>query len=126
MGGRSDSESAAEEAFEEAGVRGFILAQALGYYDYDKRLGVRGKSRCRVTVFPLEVKEYFDLWPEAHQRQRRWLSWKEAARQVQEPELAAIIARFGAAQSGPALKAPTYLQAIWQLARAVLRRAGLL
>ena len=125
MPGKSAAESAAEEAYEEAGIRGEISAQPMGHYTYSKRLRSRAKKRFRVDVFAMEVTEVLDLWPEAHERARQWLSPAEAVAVVEEPELAALIRTFAGDQLGQALSAPTYSQAIWQQVKALLRLLGL-
>lgn len=87
-------EAAAQEALEEAGVVGKISRHALGEYDYVKFLKSGLGAPCRVTVFPLEVREQLSTWLEQHQRESRWYPWAEAAEQVHEPGLATIIAAF--------------------------------
>jgi 8-oxo-dGTP pyrophosphatase MutT (NUDIX family) len=124
MDGRTDAESAAQEAYEEAGIRGHMTDTAIGFYEYEKRGQGRGRKRLRVDVFAMEVTEVLDLWPEAHQRRRRWLSPQQAAGLVDEPKLAALIRGFAGDQSERALPAPTYLQAAWRQVRAWLRRVG--
>jgi 8-oxo-dGTP pyrophosphatase MutT (NUDIX family) len=121
MPGHSAAESAAQEAYEEAGVRGQMTAQSIGYYGYSKRLRGGGKKRFRVEVFGMEVTEVLDLWPEAHERTRQWLSPAEAAIRVKEPELAILIRAFAGDQSGQALPPPTYFEVIWQVLNASLR-----
>ena len=76
---KSAAESAAQEAYEEAGIRGQMAAQAMGHYSYSKRQRGGAKKRFRVDVFAMEVTEVLDLWPEAHERARQWLSPQEAA-----------------------------------------------
>ena len=125
MPGLSAAESAAQEAYEEAGIRGQMAAQALGHYSYNKRQRGRAKKRFRVDVFAMEVTEVLDLWPEAHERARQWVSPAEAAARVEEPELAALIREFAGDQLGQALPAPTCSQAIWQKLKALLRLLGL-
>ncbi len=125
MEGHSGAESAAQEAYEEAGVRGKISAQAIGRYGYTKRIQGKGRKRFMVDVFALEVTEVLDLWLEAHQRTRQWLSPQEAAAHVNETELAALILSFAADQLGQVLPTPTCSQAIWQKLRALLRLLGL-
>ena len=49
-----------------------------------------------VSVFPLEVLIQLGAWPEAHQRDRRWMTPAEAADAVDEPDLAALIRGFAA------------------------------
>ena len=125
MPAHSAAESAAQEAYEEAGIRGEMTAQAIGHYGYRKRLRGGAKKRFRVDVFAMEVTEVLDLWPEAHERARQWLSPAEAAIRVEEPELAVLIRTFAGDQLGQALPAPTYSQAIWQKLKALLRLLGL-
>ena len=92
--GLSPSQSAAREAFEEAGVGGQISAKPIGEFGYDKRLD-DGKSRnCRVAVFALESMVQHQTWPEMGQRKLQWFSIPDAANAVQEPELAKIIRKF--------------------------------
>ena len=123
--GRSGAESAAQEAYEEAGIRGHMTGQAIGHYDYDKRGRGRTKKRFRVEVFAMEVSEILDLWPEAHERTRQWLSPQEAVALVNEPELAAIIRTFAGDQLGQALPGPTWPQAIGRKLKALFRLLGL-
>ena len=125
MPGKSPAESAAQEAYEEAGILGKISAQAIGHYGYRKRLRGGAKKRFRVDVFAMEVTEVLDLWPEAHERARQWLSPQEALALVEEPELAALIRAFAGDQLGQALPAPAWSQAIWQRLKALFRLLGL-
>lgn len=94
MAGLTDALSAAEEAFEEAGVRGPVSKAPIGMFHYAKRLSGRGQRSTAVDVFSLEVQTEFDEWDEAHQRERRWFAATEAAEAVAEPELKAIIKAF--------------------------------
>lgn len=94
--GISASESAAEEAYEEAGVEGAIGAHPLGSYSYDKILRNDKIIRCTVRVFALAVTRQHDEWPEKHERQAAWHAPAAAAACVQEPGLRRIIRRFGA------------------------------
>ncbi|MDO8354642.1 MAG: hypothetical protein Q7T14_14385, partial [Aestuariivirga sp.] len=92
---------------------------------YCKRLRGGARKRFRVDVFAMEVTEVLDLWLEAHERARQWLSPQEALALVEEPELAALIRRFAGDQLGQALPAPTGYQAIWQQLKTLLRLLGL-
>lgn len=82
----SPAESAAQEAFEEAGVKGKVYPDALGEYQYEKWGGV-----CRVEVFPLEVREEFDTWPESDVRDRKWLTIPETHELLDEPGLEILL-----------------------------------
>lgn len=105
MDGRSAAQSAAREAWEEAGAEGKASPRCLGVYTYAKRHGTRRGWPCMVAVFPLRVKKLHDKFPERKQRKRKWFSLKEAALKVEEPELRAILRAFErdlkTAQSAP-------------------------
>ena len=97
MTGKSPAEAALQEAFEEAGVLG-RLGPMLGDYAYDK---VKHRDQpkvclmpCRVQVHGVQVTDLADDFPEAHERQRAWVSLAEAAQRVDEPELKALILGF--------------------------------
>lgn len=82
----SPAESAAREAWEEAGLVGRVSAEPAGSYHYQKWGGT-----CTVEVFLMEVETVLEEWPEASLRQRRWLSPEMAARAVNEEELGRLI-----------------------------------
>ena len=96
MVGKSDPEAAAQEALEEAGVKGDITDHSIGVFRYAKGLKDGGQRLCVVSVYPLEVLIQLGAWPEAHQRERRWMTPAEAAEAVHEPDLAALIRDFDA------------------------------
>jgi 8-oxo-dGTP pyrophosphatase MutT (NUDIX family) len=94
MRDRDPGGTAAQEAFEEAGLIGDPARKPLGVYHYDKRLRSGREQHVRVMVFPLKVKEIRDIWPEMVERDRRWTTPTEAAAMVDEPELQVLLARF--------------------------------
>lgn len=94
--GKSLGESASQEAYEEVGVRGRLAEKEFGHYSYLKWLDSGLNRRVRVSVFPLEVTEECDFWPEQGQREIHWTTCEIAARRVDEPELAAILRKFPA------------------------------
>ena len=83
--------SAAQEAYEEAGIRGRMGTEPLGVYRYEKRLRLGRVVPAEVHLYPLEVTEELEDWPERHQRQRRWFAPAAAAEAVDEPELKSLI-----------------------------------
>ncbi|MEA3047950.1 MAG: uncharacterized protein QOJ53_2282, partial [Sphingomonadales bacterium] len=89
-------ESAAREAFEEAGVEGRIATAPIGAFRYEKRRRAGGPAAAIVSVYPLLVTRQAADWPERGQRELRWFSQAEAADAVDEPELAVIILSFSA------------------------------
>jgi 8-oxo-dGTP pyrophosphatase MutT (NUDIX family) len=92
--GLKPRQTAAREAWEEAGVEGRTGARKIGVFDYDKRLSGGQLQPVRVEVYSLEVLGLHDEWPEAHQRERRWMPAPEAASLVDEPGLSGLLARF--------------------------------
>lgn len=96
--GLGPSETAAREAWEEAGVKPASFGAHLGGYGYDKvlRRGAAEESvkPCRVEVFALEVAALTPDFPERAERDRLWCSAKEAAGLVDEPDLGCLISAF--------------------------------
>jgi 8-oxo-dGTP pyrophosphatase MutT (NUDIX family) len=78
------------EAWEEAGVRGSIIADKIGSFTYHKRR--EGELlQVEVVVFLLEVTEQAETWPEINERRRDWFSPAEAAKAVDKPQLKALL-----------------------------------
>ena len=98
MAGKTDPQAAAVEAMEEAGVQGEIEQIALGTFRYAKRLKNGDERMCIVSVFPLKVLIQLGAWPEAAERERRWMLVEDAAASVMEPDLADLIRSFGTAE----------------------------
>ncbi|MGV9007618.1 MAG: NUDIX hydrolase [Brevundimonas sp.] len=100
MKDRAAHQAAAQEAFEEAGVQGDITDVPLGMFRYLKRLKGDKTQLCAVDVFPLQVTEILDLWPERDERERDWVTPDTAAQRVDEPELKALIEAFAFLYAG--------------------------
>ena len=92
--GLKSRDTAAQEAFEEAGVTGTIAKKALGQFHYDKRLRSGRLQHVRVQVFALNVLQEHAAWPEQTQRDKQWLSAAEASLLVEEPELQELMSAF--------------------------------
>lgn len=97
---RGAASQAAQEAFEEAGIRGRIAAKAIGQYAYSKRLPNGGSVTCVVEVFPLEVETLLEDWPEKDERERRWFPVAEAAAAVKEGALGRLMLELEAQPAG--------------------------
>lgn len=91
MPGKSLAEAAAQEAYEEAGVRGTIDPRPLGRFRHVKQMSVAGDVEVDIVVHPLWVDFELDKFPEFGQRKRKWFKAKEAAKQVDSPELSELI-----------------------------------
>ena len=89
--GLSLAEAAAQEAWEEAGIRGRSEAAPLGRFDAQKTTDGGLDLPCTVEVFRVRVEEVTDSFPEAGQRRRRWLAPALAAELVQEPGLRRLL-----------------------------------
>lgn len=85
----SPHDSAAKEAFEEAGVVGSVRKKELGRYNYPKWGGT-----CTVRVYPLYVEKVLDKWEEMDMRKRKIVSLDEAVQMVDHQELAGILLGF--------------------------------
>lgn len=94
MDGKTPAESAAIEAWEEAGVRGETNGRCIGIFSYSKDTDTQGELPCLAMVFAVEVSSLADTFPEVSERTRTWVSRKKAARMVDEPELARILLDF--------------------------------
>lgn len=94
IAGLSPPLSAAQEAFEEAGIFGDVEVDPLGRYRYDKRRPSGAVDEAEVELFAMRVVEILDAWPEQAERERRWFSSRDAAAAVAEADLAALIHAF--------------------------------
>lgn len=87
--------AAAREAWEEAGVSaGSIGRLPLGTYFYDKRLDSGAVQPVETHLYRVDVQAISDDYPEAGQRQRRWVRPSEAATMVDEPSLQMLLRRL--------------------------------
>ena len=78
-------ESAAMEAYEEAGIKGHVHRSPLGVYKHGT-----GSTR-KVIVFLMDVRRELADWPEANERKRRWMAPSEAIDAVEEKDLKELI-----------------------------------
>ena len=92
--GKPPHRAAAQEAFEEAGVKGRVHDLALGRYKFLRRGDKRGRIAQEAYIFPLEVRKLARDFKEKGQRRLKWFSPKKAAMMVQEPKLKKIIRDF--------------------------------
>jgi 8-oxo-dGTP pyrophosphatase MutT (NUDIX family) len=88
----SPAESAAQEAYEEAGVEGIASQTTIGTYHYTKRYRYYA-----VQVYPLEVTDIHEEWPELGQRKRQWFTPTEASQATDNLELSLLLASFDVA-----------------------------
>lgn len=86
------NETAAREAYEEAGLAGPVSKEPYGVYTYEKRLKSRAFVPCAVDVYLMQVEKEQKRWPEREERERRWFDARTASELVDEPELSDLIA----------------------------------
>ena len=72
--GDTHAETALNEAWEEAGLKGRLIGDLVGTYEYEK-----WDTTLTVAVYLMEVLEQHDDWEEADFRQRKWASLDDAA-----------------------------------------------
>lgn len=93
--GMKPCDSAAQEAYEEAGVRGTVGRRPIGNYTYDKRLEPPAKVvPCEVQLYALRVRRQEKSWPEMGQRELRWSQADEAIAIVDDLDLGTLIGKF--------------------------------
>jgi 8-oxo-dGTP pyrophosphatase MutT (NUDIX family) len=93
--GTTPSKAAAQEAFEEAGIKGTIVSStALGMYTYFKKLRSGEARSATVEVFLLQVKKQVKKWPEKGERKLVWVSAKKAVSLIAEPGLVPLLNRL--------------------------------
>ena len=90
--GLSPQESAAKEAWEEAGIEGDIAEFALGSYSCEK-----WGATCTVTVYAMKVTRVIpeEEWQESH-RGRQWVTPEQAASQLKQEELRPLVMKLAA------------------------------
>ncbi len=81
-------------------VAAFVLAAAFTAPSalYARRRG--GEVPVLVEMYPLEVAEQFDDWPEKGERRRHWATLAEARRLLSEPGLVALAEKIAASARG--------------------------
>lgn len=82
----SPEETALEEAWEEAGLRGRILGDAVGSYEYEKD-GIL----LTVAVYLMEVEIEARQWDEQELRRRRWVTAGAAVRMLRTHPAATLV-----------------------------------
>jgi 8-oxo-dGTP pyrophosphatase MutT (NUDIX family) len=90
MKGRKNWAAAAQEAKEEAGIIGRTDKKPVGSFLYFKRRAAHF-DLCRVEVFVMHYEKRLDSYREKGQRDARWFGLDEAAEQVEEAGLAALL-----------------------------------
>ena len=95
VAGKSMADSAAQEAFEEAGIKGKIAQKPIGKFRHVKQHILFGELEVDILVHPLAVERELGDWPERGERNRKWFGLSEAVERVDSEELGKLIAAFG-------------------------------
>jgi 8-oxo-dGTP pyrophosphatase MutT (NUDIX family) len=92
---KTAGEIALQEAWEEAGLIGLLIAEPLGSYVYEKDGFI-----CHVIVFQMNVTGQLDTYPESTLRQRVWLTVPQAIARIEDAGLRDIIRGIPVARAG--------------------------
>jgi 8-oxo-dGTP pyrophosphatase MutT (NUDIX family) len=85
--GETVQQAALKEAWEEAGLRGRLVGDAIGSYRYTK-----WNLDLTVVVFLMEVRSEEDEWAESRLRQRDWTTIDEAIRRLKKHPVKVLLA----------------------------------
>lgn len=97
--GKNGSQSALQEAWEEAGVKeATIETEPVGTYDYEKGLKDGESLPVRTQVYMTKVQKLSEEYPEVDERERAWFPPREAANKVDEPDLKALLEQLHKAE----------------------------
>lgn len=95
IAGLTSSETAAREAYEEAGLIGHVTPEPIGRFAYIKDRGTRNESYvAAVDVFAMEVTQQLTLWPEMGERQMLWLDLDATLAAIEIKPLRKIVRVF--------------------------------
>ena len=95
VAGKSLADSAAQEAFEEAGIKGKIDPKPIGTFRHVKQHLLFGTLEVDILVHPMAVERELGDWPERGERTRKWFDLDKAADRVDSEELRNLIVQFG-------------------------------
>ena len=108
--GLNFSQSAEQEALEEAGVKGLISKDPIGDFIYHKKIGPRRKVTCTVVTYGLHVTDQMSEWIEKGQREILWCSLLGAAKKVKNTGLRDIFQNISTDQSILLTNVPQFYQ----------------
>jgi 8-oxo-dGTP pyrophosphatase MutT (NUDIX family) len=86
-------QTAATEAYEEAGVHGAVGIRHIGQFR-KRRLKKEKPVMCDVQIYPLEVTRQQENWPEKHERKRIWVAPRKASKLVKKAGLRRAIKSY--------------------------------
>ena len=86
--GETHEETALNEAWEEAGLKGRLIGDAIGTYEYEK-----WDLDLVVAVYLMDVLEEHADWEEAHYRDRTWRPLREAVSMLADHPVIPLLER---------------------------------
>ena len=86
--GETHEATALNEAWEEAGLKGRLIGDAIGTYEYEK-----WDVDLVVAVYLMDVLEEHADWEEAHYRDRTWRSLREAVSMLADHPVVPLLER---------------------------------
>ena len=90
--GMSGSQTAMQEAWEEAGVKKARAAkEPVGTYDGKKTVDNGVERDCRVYVYAIIVEKLAEKFPEKDKRKRKWVPFDKAAEFVDDADMAEFL-----------------------------------
>lgn len=89
-------ETAATEAYEEAGVVGAAESKPFAHFRSYKGMDGGLNLRTRVDVYLIKAEDQLDDYPELGQREVAWVPVSKAIEMTNEPELHRVLKRFEA------------------------------
>jgi len=97
-------DSAAREAYDEAGVEGVVARRPIGSYRAWKTRGM-GRMVIEVEVYPLRVERQLEAWRETGERYRHWVTLAEAVRLITNKQIVDLVRGFARTvrEGGPQL-----------------------
>ena len=93
--GETHGEGCSREAFEEAGVKGELIADFPITTTISKS-SKHGVTQTAVTYYPMLVTEQFDEWPEKTKRERHWVLIRDAHQVTDREDFRHLIKQFEA------------------------------
>lgn len=91
--GMTPPKAAQQEAFEEAGVIGHVAAEPLGTYR-TRKIRPPHYWEVEVALYPLKIAEVLDVWIEAEQRERRFVTLSEASELLADTGIITLVEPF--------------------------------
>lgn len=96
MTGKSDAESALQEAREEAGIEGVAAESPIGSYYYIRQAADGETKPAQAIIFSVRVSAERKTWNEKGERRRKWFTPEEAAERVYERDLRRFLSNVAA------------------------------